>query len=78
MSMNLYFYSKIHNLDVDFPFQTPTELSYEVLREKSNKKRLEIIKIYIEENYDDKEYQQYILNKISDLLDDENLELSIS
>lgn len=77
MSMNLYFYSKTHNLDIDFPIQTPTKLSYEVLREKNKDRRMDILRAYIDEMYTEDEYQQYILSKISDLLDDENLELCV-
>ena len=43
MSMNLIFDVKDGHGCVDFPFQTPTDLTYKVLEAKSNEERIEII-----------------------------------
>jgi len=48
MSMNLAF-KKLNGELVDFPFQTPTKLTREVIAEPSNIEKLRLIKEYLEE-----------------------------
>jgi hypothetical protein len=48
MSMNLAF-EKPNGEYVDFPFQTPTKLTREVIAEPSNIEKLRLIKEYLEE-----------------------------
>jgi hypothetical protein len=48
MSMNLTF-EKPNGEYVDFPFQTPTKLTREVIAEPSNIEKLRLIKEYLEE-----------------------------
>ena len=47
MSMNLCFRSK-GGYHVDFPFQTPTSLTYDVLGEKNLDKRIALVHKYIQ------------------------------
>lgn len=76
--MNLYFYSKIHNLNIDFPMQTPTNISYRVLEAKTNKERLGILKEWLDNIYTNNGYKTYILRQIKEKLEDEDLELFVS
>lgn len=48
MSMNLAF-EKPNGEYVDFPFQTPTKLTRQVIAEPSNIEKLRLIKEYLEE-----------------------------
>ena len=48
MSMNLAF-EKPNGEYVDFPFQTPTKLTREVIAEPNNIEKLRLIKEYLEE-----------------------------
>jgi hypothetical protein len=48
MSMNIAF-EKPNGELVDFPFQTPTKLTRQILAEPSDIKKLRIIKEYLEE-----------------------------
>jgi len=78
MSMNLFFYSKIHNLNIDFPFQTPTNLSYQVIKLSTKKERIKILEDWINTNFTDDYQQQYYKQQINKLMNDENLELFVS
>lgn len=44
MSMNLVFFVKGGEGMVDFPFQTPTDLTHAVLKEKDDSKRLALLR----------------------------------
>lgn len=77
MSMNLYFYSKIHNIDIGFPIQTPTNLSYKVLQAKTNKEKLDILTEWIDETYEDSGYKNYLVRQIKEKLEDKDLELCV-
>ena len=48
MSMNLYFRVKDGSGMIDFPFQTPTELTYAVMEAETTQDRLALIKQYLE------------------------------
>lgn len=76
--MNLFFYSKIHNLNIDFPFQTPTNLSYQVIKLSTKKERIKILEDWINTNFTDDYQQQYYKQQINKLMNDENLELFVS
>lgn len=76
MSMNLYFETKDGVAMVDFPFQTPTDLTYAVIEEKDNTRRLELIKdamISWEWDYDD---IHEMLIRISEMLNSDHLQLT--
>ena len=79
MSMNLFF--KIKNSKhgwIDFPFQTPTDLSQEVINEKDNDKRLSILIKYMDDCEWDKITKERIYDIVKELLFNENIELGIS
>ena len=49
MSMNLFFSSISNNgIYIDFPFQTPTELTFKVIKAKTTVEQLAILKEYID------------------------------
>jgi len=76
MSMNLCFKFKKHH--IDFPFQTPTVLSYDVMKETTREKRFEVVKKYIHEIYtEDSTYANHIINECKDMMLDPDLTLII-
>lgn len=77
MSMNLIFDVKGGPGYVDFPFQTPTNLTYAVLDAKSNEERIEIIeKQLIEWDWEGEEITR-IMNEIKALFSCDTLEISL-
>lgn len=77
MSMNLCFDVKGGAGMVDFPFQTPEELTYAVLREPDNDKRLTLIRKACEGYGWSKEDIETTLSEIEALMKSPNLELSL-
>jgi hypothetical protein len=61
MSMNLVFTDVTQKLSIDFPFQTPTDLTYAVLDEKDQEKQLDLIRAYCLNNM---EYSIDELNEV--------------
>jgi len=77
MSMNLCFDVKGSSAVVDFPFQTPTDLTYKVLEAKSNEERIEIIeKQLVEWEWEDEEINR-IMDQIKALFSCDTLEISL-
>ena len=78
MSMNLVFDVKNnpHGM-VDFPFQTSSELTRDVLDEPCNNKRIEIIRSRITEYGWDSEDIDRIMSEVITLINCDTLELSI-
>ena len=76
MSMNLIFNVKGGAGCVDFPFQTPTSLTYQVLAAESKQKQLQVIYDYIDK-WEDIGFGKAIKKEVADLFDNPNLELSI-
>ena len=69
--MNLHFQTKIGGYWVDFPFQTPTNLSYALKRAETVEEQIAILKrdaTYISE---------YTMQSCIEMLNDNNLELVI-
>ncbi len=77
MSMNLIFDVKGGSGSVDFPFQTPTELTYEILNIKNNQERVNLIEKRLNEWGWHKDDVIRIIEEIKDLLSNEHLELSM-
>lgn len=78
MSMNLMFNVKGSTAYVDFPFQTPTDLTYAVIREKDIDKRVQLVKDYIKKSFKDNK-NDYVISLIEEcktLMRDEKLELT--
>lgn len=74
MSMNLIFRHKVGGY-IDFPIQTPTELTKAVLREKSDKKKLAMIKKYMIECDWEPDDIKLDMKQIKGLLEDKNIVL---
>jgi len=73
MSMNLFFSSISNNgIYIDFPFQTPTELTFKVIKAKTTVEQLAILKEYIDGfkcwNFAEK---RRIWKRIKELMDSE-------
>lgn len=78
MSMNLIFQTKNGEHFEEFPFQTPTNMTYAVLAEKTKEKQLDIIKSYTFSLFnDDTEFAEMVLEEIQVLMNDDKLELSL-
>lgn len=77
MSHNLYFRQVRPNGQVEFPFQTPTELSYRVIKESNNSCRLAIIKQYLEQCNWPVDKMRDVIYHIDALMHDENLTLMV-
>lgn len=77
MSMNLCFDVKGGAGMVDFPYQTSTELTYAVLNEKDDDKRLALIRKDIESWGRSKEEIERIMGEVEALMKSPNLELSL-
>ena len=73
MSMNLHFKVKGGAGFVDFPFQTPTTLSYAVLAESDREKRLKLIREYLGKHA----YTVKLIREIRELMENPNLELTV-
>lgn len=76
MSMNLAFEVKGGGI-VDFPFQTPTDLSYAVLATKGYKKQLALIDAEMKKWGWEKEIRTEKLNSIEQLLKNPNLKMIV-
>ena len=76
MSMNLIFEVKGCNACVDFPYQTRTSLTYEVLRAESLERRLELLAADMAD-WEDREWAEQKYAEIKDLMESPNLELSL-
>lgn len=51
MSMNLYFLTRTKRPRyVEFPFQTPTDWTYEIYKENSREKRCELLRAKMKDN----------------------------
>ena len=77
MSMNLIFRVKGCKGYVDFPFQTPTKLTYSVLNCKSKEKQLKLIKDYIDDMTWDPVIKKTKIKEVKDLLKSPYLKLII-
>ena len=75
MSMNLCFHVKGGGY-VDFPFQTPTKLSYSVFKAGTKEEKLRLIKLYLQD-CEDREWVEQLLSEIKKLLNNPNLELVV-
>lgn len=75
MSMNLAF--KDGDYIVDFPFQTPTRLSYAVIACDNTVGKLRLIKDHLKSWNWPLEEITWTLGKIKIMLEDENLELIV-
>lgn len=74
MSMNLCFYTKTKRPRlVEFPFQTPTDWTWDIYNEKDIEKRIDILKSKMKTN---SWLDQGLVQECSDMLRDANLELS--
>ena len=76
MSLNLVFLVKGGGV-VQFPIQTPTEVTLAVLNTKSHKERLRIINEELKTWGWDKKERAETLNKIETLMDNPNLKLDM-
>lgn len=77
MSMNLYFETVDGLGFVDFPFQTPTDLTYEVLAAEGTEERLSIIKREMDKWGWSEEIQSGILSSAKALMNNEHLRLTV-
>ena len=77
MSMNLAFYVQGGGGYVDFPFQTPTEMSYEVLAEKTLEGRLKIVRRELKAWGVDEDLIEEYLEQIDQYLKNPNLTLTV-
>ena len=77
MSMNLYF--RAGKGYIDFPFQTPTDLSERVLKVTRPEERFYIVSEYVNYNImvDDREAQVEILERCRELMFDPTLTLEM-
>lgn len=76
MSINIVFDVNNTKEIVDFSYQTPTSLTFEILGEQDNQKRIKILKNHLEKVYTDKEIVESIMIHFCSLLDAPNLTLS--
>ena len=76
MSLNLVFLVKGGGI-VQFPIQTPTEVTFAVLNTKSRRERLRIINEELKRWGWDKKERTETLNKIETLMDNPNLKLDM-
>ena len=76
MSMNLIFETKDGHV-VDFPFQTPTELTYKVLNEESQELRIKLVKGQIDRWDLDEGYRDALYSEVEKLMTDPTLTLSM-
>lgn len=73
--MNLAFFVNGGAGVVEFPFQTPTSLTYAVLKKETNEERLVLIKQYLEG--EPPEYVEDILEQIQQLMSSPHLTLGM-
>lgn len=79
MSMNLYFYSTCHNINIDFPIQTPSYITDKVIKARYKAEQMSILKEWIEKQYpNNSDYKPQLLYKINTMLNDDKLELFAS
>ena len=76
MSMNLIFETKNGHL-VDFPFQTPTDLTYEVLRYDNQYFQYCVLDHYVKERDSANFSHKEVMGQIEDMLFDHNLKLTM-
>lgn len=82
MSMNLYFTTCKGNHFIDFPYQTNTDLTYDVLNATTKEKQLDLIKqdlitLVNEDDPDDVGWYNDMVARITTMLNDETLELTM-
>jgi DNA integrity scanning protein DisA with diadenylate cyclase activity len=75
--MNLTFQTKDGVGRVEFPFQTPTSLTYAVLKKETNEERLLLIGQYLKEQDWSESDIQETLEEIQRLMESPHLELSL-
>ncbi len=74
MSMNLCFYTKTKiPRNIDFPFQTPTDWTWEIYNEKNIEKRIQILRSKMKKN---PWLDQTLVKQCEKMIRDEDLELS--
>ena len=83
MSMNLAFKTKSGNHLIEFPYQTSTNISYDVMKAPTLSEKMSIIKNDLisfvnEDNPDDVSWYNELVRDIEDKLKDETLELIIT
>lgn len=62
---------------MDFPFQTPTELSYAVIEENDTEKQLSLIEKHLKDREWGKKEIRDMIKKIKELLEDPKLRLVV-
>ena len=78
MSLNLCFIDLEGNY-VEFPFQTPSELSLFVIASNNTEERIHIIKEYLDKKWNLEDYyKNHILEKTRQMLNNQNLKLELS
>ena len=80
MSLNLCFKTSQGGHYVEFPFDTPTELSRAVFKEQDTAKRIQMIHEYMDKFpiTEDQEYNELVKKECEDMLKDITLTLSIT
>ena len=73
MSMNLCFTTKVGSHHIDFPYQTSTDTTYDVLALKTNEERLE----YLYKDIDRFNGGSRLKAEIREMILDDTLELDI-
>jgi hypothetical protein len=72
--MNLCFLTKTKRKQhVEFPYQTSTNITYDVLNAKTIKERFEILK----KDMESFEADQYLIDDVYEMLNDNELELTM-
>ena len=71
MSINLCFYVKGSNTMIDFPYQTPSNLTWAVMGAQTDDEKIKLIEAKLE-----KKYRDEIMIKVKALIRSPNLELS--
>jgi hypothetical protein len=74
MSLNLLYW--VDGYPIDFPFQTPTDLTLKVMNEKNNAKRLSLIESHLMESGWDRDRIHSTLNSIKTVLKNPKAELT--
>ena len=79
MSMNLYFNVVGVDAWVDFPFQTPTILTYKVMDAKTLEERIEILRDYVFNTMKwEQDTKEYVWGRVEKRMRDTKLELSFT
>jgi hypothetical protein len=77
MSMNLCFLTRHTRRRVNFPFQTPTDLTYAVMDAKSNFEKRKLLEQFMDEQKWFDDTREDTLTAFDRLMADTNLQLSI-